>query len=72
MEIQAAQGTGMLKSALEQQELGASLITSTIDRLNTGMRGMTPVVDANYDMQKTVLNAAYAERGVGTRLDITI
>lgn len=70
MEIQAAQSVAVLKGALEQQKLGASLITSTMDRLNSGMVGMTPVVNSDYAMQKSLLSSAYAERGIGTRLDV--
>ena len=75
MEIQGTEsraGLGMLKGALETQKLGASLITSTVDRLNSGMVGMMPVVKSDYAMQKAVLNAAYTERGVGTKLDLTV
>lgn len=71
MEItQAEAATGMLKQALdEQQKLGAKLITSTVDQLHSGMKGMTPVIETDYLMQKSVLNAAYSERGLGTKLD---
>lgn len=75
MDIQATSQQvemGMLKGALETQKLGASLITSTVDRLNSGMVGMTPVVKSDYAMQKAVLNAAYTERGIGTNLDLMI
>ena len=48
----------------------SGLVTSTVDRLNTGRIGMTPVIDADYHMQKTVLSAAYAEKGIGTNLNI--
>ena len=63
---------GALSRALDTQTLGADLISQTIDRLNTGMRGITPVIDANYAMQKQVLSAAYADMGIGTRLDIKV
>lgn len=73
MEIQAAQmATATLKGALETQKLGASLITSTVDRLNSGHIGMTPVVNANYATQKAVLSAAYLERGIGTQVDLQV
>ena len=62
----------MLKGALETQQLGASLITSTVDRLNSGMVGMTPAVRSDYATQKAVLNAAYTERGIGTNLDLKV
>lgn len=73
MEIQAGQAAGMLKGALEeQQKLVGQLITSTVDKLHSGMKGMTPVIETDYLMQKTVLNAAYGEKGIGTRLDIRV
>lgn len=73
MQTQAlSSAQGALSRALDTQTLGASLITKTIDRLNSGMVGMTPVIDANYAMQKQVLSAAYADVGKGTRLDIKV
>ena len=69
MEIRSSAGVGVMKSALEQQEMAGSLITSTIDRMNSGMKGMTPVVNSDYQLQKTVLSAAYADKGIGTKLD---
>ncbi len=70
MEIRTTAGVSVMKSALDQQQqLAGSLISSTIDRLNTGMRGLTPVVNTDYQFQKDVLSAAYAEKGVGTKID---
>jgi hypothetical protein len=72
MEIQAAgaqAGMSMLKKALEQQTFAGDLVTSTVDRLNSGQIGMTSVIKSDYLMQKTILSAAYAEQGIGTRLD---
>ena len=66
----------MIKQELDMAMLNttrnatAGLVTSTVDRLNSGRIGMTPVVDATYDMQKSVLSAAYAEKGIGTSLDM--
>lgn len=62
----------MLKGAWEAQALGASLVTSTVDRLNSGYVGMMPAVDANYATQKAVLSSAYGERGIGTNVDMQI
>ncbi len=71
MDITAAEASaGMLKQAMdEQQKLSGKLITSTVDQLHSGMKGMTPVIEKDYLMQKSVLNAAYSERGLGTKLD---
>lgn len=76
MEIQGAQAaqaaTSVLKGALETQTLGASLITSTVDRLNSGRVGMTPVVNADYLAQKSVLSAAYGDKGIGLNVDVKV
>lgn len=72
MELQTAQAAGALQSALDQQSLGASLITSTVDRLNSGRVGMTPAVNADYALQKSMLSSAYVERGIGTRVDMMV
>lgn len=67
---QAQAAAGMLKQAMEeQQKLGGKLIASTVDQLHSGMKGMTPMIEKDYLMQKSVLNAAYSERGIGTKLD---
>ncbi len=65
-------GTATLNKALDQGALGASLITGTLDRLNTGMKGLTPAVNPDYAMQKAVLSSAYADMGIGTRLDTSV
>ncbi len=57
---------------MDQQTLGASVITKTLDRLNTGTNGLTQTVNADYALQKDVLSAAYADKGIGTRLDTTV
>lgn len=73
MQTQAlSSAQGALSRALDTQVYGADLITQTIDRLNTGMVGNMPAVDATYAMQKQILSAAYAEAGKGTRLDMTV
>lgn len=46
---------------------GAELVTQTLDRLNTSQSLSGPKVDADYQLQKTVLAAA----GIGQKLDIT-
>ena len=72
MKIQPDQAAPSLRGALEEhQKLVGDLIGGTVDRLHTGMKGMTPMIEKDYLMQKAVLNAAYTERGVGTKLNIT-
>ena len=73
MEISASSVAGALTSALNTQKtLAPSLIAKTLDHLNTSTSGMTPVMNPNYEMQKTVLSAAYLAPGKGTRLDLTV
>lgn len=74
MEIQGATQqsaeTAMLQKSLTMtQELSGSLISGTLDRMNSGMVGMTPAMNADYATQKAILSSAYAEKGIGTRLD---
>lgn len=70
--ISSQMSTSALKGSFEIQEMAGSLVTSTIDRLNSGRVGMTPVVNSDYMMQKSVLSAAYSAQGIGTKLDIMI
>ena len=63
MEIQAS--TGALKKALDTQEMGAQLINSTMEKMNANSSQA-----ANTDAQKAVLSAAYADKGIGTNLDV--
>ena len=76
MNIQGTQSAqaavSLLKGALEAQTLGASLISSTVDRLNSGYVGMMPAVDANYATQKAVLSSAYSARGIGCNVDLEV
>ncbi len=58
-----------LSKALDTQTFGASLITKTLDKLNTNTSGLTAQVNSDYAFQKDVLSAAYADKGIGTRLD---
>lgn len=70
MSVSSAQSA--LGRAMDQQLYGATLITATLDRMNTGMVGMTPVINQDYAFQKAMLSAAYAEKGIGTRLDVMV
>ena len=56
-----------LSKALDTQTFGASLITKTFDKLNTN--SLSAQVNSDYAFQKDVLSAAYADKGIGTRLD---
>lgn len=58
-------GTGSLTSALDQQKLGAQVVTDTLTRLNTDPA--TGRVDQDFDFQTKVLSAAM---GVGTQLNV--
>ena len=45
---------GATTSALDQQTMGAQVVTQTLDKLNTNANGK---VDADYDFQTKVLSA---------------
>ena len=47
---------------------GAQLITKTLDKMNTAQTLSGPKVNADYQFQKDVLNAA----GIGNKLDKTV
>lgn len=70
MDIQAVKQEVDMAMLNTSKSVTSGLVTSTVDRLNSGRIGMTPVIDSDYLMQKSVLSAAYAERGIGTNLNI--
>ena len=72
MDIQGSSAVHALGSALDQQTMGATLISSTIDRMNTNSGGLTSQVNPDYAMQKAVLSSAYADKGIGTKLDMVV
>ena len=51
-------------SALDQQTMGAQVVTETINKMNTGPNGQ---VNADHDFQTKVL----AGMGKGTQLDVS-
>lgn len=58
----ASVGGGMLDTAtLAKETFGAALVTKTLDTLNTNPASGS--VNADYDMQKDVLQAAYVGTG---------
>lgn len=65
--MDAIQGndSGSLTSALDQQKLGAQVVTDTLTRLNTDMT--TGRVDQDFDFQTKVLSAA---TGIGGTLNV--
>ena len=73
MQVSASSVAGALTSALNTQKtLAPTLIAKTLDHLNSGVSGMTPVMNPDYEMQKSVLTAAYLAPGKGTRLNLTV
>lgn len=72
MSIEAAAGSAIYRGALETQQYGADLVTSTIDRLNSGRKGLTPVINTDYAVQKSILTAAYSDPNKGNKLDIMV
>ena len=58
-----------LSKALDTQTFGASLITKTLDKMNANTSSLNPQVNSDYAFQKDVLSAAYADKGIGTRLN---
>ena len=71
MDIQSSNSAGALSKALEQQTLGAALMTKTLDKLNTSTSGLSSNLNPDYDLQKSVLSA-YAGMGIGTKLDTMV
>ena len=63
MEIQSSEmSVGMLNKAQEQQELGAELITKTLDNLNQN-KDQNGSTNTDYELQKDVLSAAATGKG---------
>lgn len=58
---------GVTAGALKDTTAG-QVIIKTLDKLNTAQSLSGPVVDANYQFRKDVLNTA----GIGGKLDITV
>ena len=66
LSVGAALQTGAMASALKQQEIGAQLIDRTLHKLNmTAGTPMHPRLDPQFEMQSTVLGAAYTGKGTG-------
>ena len=71
MDIQSSYSSGTLGKALEQQTLGAALISKTIDKLNTNVSGFSATLNPDYDFQKSMLSA-YTQMGIGTKIDTMV
>ena len=71
MDIQSSYSSGALGKALDQQTLGAALISTTLDRLNTNVSGLSATLNPDYGLQKSVLSA-YAQMGIGTKIDTMV
>ncbi|MDL2285129.1 hypothetical protein LJB93_00105 [Desulfovibrio sp. OttesenSCG-928-F07] len=60
-----AESSGSALAQTIKDSTGAQLITKTLDKLNTAQTLSGPAVNADYQFQKDVLQAA----GLGTKLD---
>jgi hypothetical protein len=68
MDISALQSNlGALASAVQGQELGAQVVTKTLDMMHQQVGQSQNSGDSSYDFQKSVLGA-YG--GVGAKIDI--
>ncbi len=65
MQVEAS-GSALAQSL--KDSAGAQLITKTLDKLNTAQTLAGPAVNADYQFQKDVLQAA----GLGTKLDTLV
>lgn len=70
MNVSALQGNlGALTSAVQGQELGAQVVTNTLEMLHQQGGLSQNSSDSSYDFQNSVLGA-YA--GVGTKINIVV
>ena len=58
---QAVESTG----ASDKQLFGAQVVTKTLDYMNSDQNGST---DSDYDFQKSVLGAAFTDKGTLTNI----
>lgn len=61
----AVNAAASLAASVIKDSTGAQLISKTLDKMNTGLTAAGPKVNADYQFQKDVLNAA----GIGTKID---
>ncbi len=64
MDALSGNTAGAAASAIQQQTMGAQVVTETINKMNTGPNGQ---VNADHDFQTKVL----AGMGKGTQLDVS-
>ena len=64
MDALSGSTAGAAASAIQQQTMGAQVVTETINKMNTGPNGQ---VNADHDFQTKVL----AGMGKGTQLDVS-
>jgi hypothetical protein len=70
MDISASQSNlGALASAVQGQELGAQVVTKTLDMMHQQVGQSKNSGDSSYDFQKSVLGA-YG--GVGAKINIVV
>lgn len=72
MSVEAVGTAGSYLGPMSGTSFSSELITSTIERLNTGYIGMTPVVNADYAAQSSILNGAYTAQIDHSIIDLTI
>ncbi len=71
MSVNASMASGVMASSLHQQAMGAQLIDKTLHKMHeTAGTVMAPRLDSNFEMQTSVLGAAYM--GKGTAVDLSI
>ncbi|MDR1945955.1 MAG: hypothetical protein LBQ51_02150 [Desulfovibrio sp.] len=63
-----AQGAASLTGQVIKDNTAANVITGTLNRLNAGGLTGAQRMEADYQFQKEVLNAA----GIGTKLDVEV
>jgi hypothetical protein len=61
-------GTGSTTSITDKQVFGASVVSGTMDKLNTNLNGTTVTTDTDYQFQKDVLSGL----GIGKTLDVSV
>jgi hypothetical protein len=65
MDALSGSTAGAAASAIQQQTMGAQVVTETINKMNTGSNGQ---VNADHDFQTKVL----AGMGKGTQIDVAV
>ena len=72
MDIQARASLGAMSATMHQQGLAAQLISKTLSGLNGTAEVAGMANAANNAMQKSVVAAAYAANGIGTKVNTIV